>query len=69
MIITRKSIISGTLYIRDLDVTQAQLVAYEDGALLQDAFPQLSADDREFIKTGISSLEWLQMSGCQECDI
>lgn len=69
MIITRKSIISGTLYTRDLDVTQAQLVAYEDGALLQDAFPQLSADDREFIKTGISSLEWLQMSGCQECDI
>ena len=69
MIITRKSIISGTLYTRDLDVTQEQLVAYEDGALLQDAFPQLSADDREFIKTGISSLEWLQMSGCQECDI
>jgi len=69
MIITRKSQFSGTLYTRDLDVTQAQLVAYEDGALLQDAFPQLSADDREFIKTGISSLEWLQMSGCQECDI
>jgi len=69
MIITRKSQFSGTLYTRDLDVTQEQLVAYEDGALLQDAFPQLSADDREFIKTGISSLEWLQMSGCQECDI
>jgi hypothetical protein len=68
MIITRKSIISGTLYTRDLDVTQAQLGAYEDGALLQDAFPHLSADDREFIKTGISALEWLQMSGCQECD-
>ena len=68
MIITRKSIISGTLYTRDLDVTQAQLVAWEEGALLQDAFPHLSADDREFIKTGISALEWLQMSGCQECD-
>jgi len=69
MIITRKSQFSGTLYTRDLDVTQAQLVAYEDGALLQDAFPQLSADDREFIKTGISTLEWLQIHGCQECDI
>jgi len=69
MIITRKSQFSGTLYTRDLDVTQAQLVAYEDGALLQDAFPQLSADDREFIKTGISALEWLQIHGCQECDI
>lgn len=68
MIITRKSIISGTVYTRDLDVTQAQLVAYEDGALLQDAFPHLSADDREFIKTGISAQEWQQVSGCQECD-
>lgn len=68
MIITRKSQFSGTLYTRDLDVTQEQLVAYEDGALLQDAFPNLSADDREFIKTGISALEWQQMTGCQECD-
>lgn len=68
MIIKRHSMLSGTLYMRDLDVTQAQLVAYEDGALLQDAFPQLSASDREFIKTGISSLEWQQLHGCQECE-
>jgi len=68
MIITRKSQFSGTLYTRDLDVTQEQLVAYEDGALLQDAFPNLSADDREFGKTGISALEWQQMTGCQGCD-
>lgn len=68
MIITRKSMLSGTVYTKDLDVTQEQLVAWEEGALVQDAFPNLSADDREFIKTGISALEWLQMSGCQECD-
>ncbi len=69
MIITRKSRYSGTLYTRDLDVTQEQLDAYEGGLLLQDAFPQLSVDDREFIKTGISAQEWQQLTGCQGCDI
>jgi hypothetical protein len=28
---------------------------YEEGVLLQNAFPNLSADDREFIKTGIDN--------------
>jgi len=68
MIITRKSQYSGTLYTRDLDVTQEQLDAYEGGLLLQDAFPHLSVDDREFIKTGISAHEWQQLTGCQGCD-
>jgi len=33
------------------------------GALLQDAFPELNADEREFIKTGISPKEWEAMFG------
>lgn len=32
--------------------------SYEDGALLQDAFPFMSVDDREFMKTGISPSGW-----------
>ncbi len=32
--------------------------SWERGALLQNAFPNLSADEREFIKTGISPEEW-----------
>jgi hypothetical protein len=32
--------------------------SYYGGLLLQDAFPALSADDREFIKTGITTAEW-----------
>jgi hypothetical protein len=31
---------------------------WQSGALIQDAFPELSADAREFIKTGISPEEW-----------
>lgn len=29
-----------------------------EGTLIQDAFPNLSADHREFIKTGITPEEW-----------
>jgi hypothetical protein len=58
MNITRKSLISGKLHTLDLPVTEAQLQAYEDGALLQDAFPELAAPLRKFIKTGITPAEW-----------
>jgi len=37
--------------------------AWQSGALIQDAFPELSADAREFIKTGISPTEWEAMFG------
>jgi hypothetical protein len=58
MNITRKSLISGKLHTLDLPVTEAQLRAYADGALLQDAFPDLAAPLREFIKTGVTPEEW-----------
>jgi hypothetical protein len=61
MLITRQSILSGTVRTKELDVTEEQLHAYmQDGALIQNAFPNLSADDREFIMTGITSEEWAQ---------
>ncbi len=37
--------------------------AWDAGELLQDAFPTLSADEREFIKTGITPQEWDAMFG------
>ena len=59
MEITRKSFLSGITTTRELDVTKAQLDAYDTGkVLLQNAFPNLSAGDREFIKTGITEEEW-----------
>jgi hypothetical protein len=60
MQITRTNPFTGKTNTRDLDVTEAQLIAYyEQGVLLQNAFPNLSADDREFIKTGIDN--WDEM--------
>ena len=61
--ITRKSMISGEINSMELDVTQAQLDRWQDGELIQDVFPHLSADEREFIKTAITSQEWDSIFG------
>jgi hypothetical protein len=63
MNITRTSIMSGITRTLDLPVTSQQLAAYEGGVLLQNAFPHLDADQREFIHTGITTEEWDAMVG------
>jgi hypothetical protein len=59
MLITRTNPFNGSVNTRDLDITAEQVAAYEAGALLQNAFPNLSADDREFFKTGIDNWDEL----------
>ena len=59
MIITRTSMTSGVRRSLDLPVTEAQLEAYAQGELLQNAFPNLTPGQREFIKTGITQAEWV----------
>jgi hypothetical protein len=66
MIITRTSMTSGITRSWDLPVTEAQLAAYEGGALLQNAFPNLTPGEREFIKTGITQAEWVEIFGEDE---
>jgi len=68
MNITRTSMVSGVTRTLDLPVTQQQLNNYAQGALLQDAFPHLSAGDREFIKTGITSEEWEALFGGEDVE-
>lgn len=58
MQITRTSLISGVTHTIEIPVTVEQLAAYADGALLQQAFPNLPPWQREFIKTGITGEEW-----------
>ena len=62
MKITRTSIISNMTRTVDLNVTQKQLDDYKNGLLLQDAFPNLSPSEREFIKSGITDSEWESLS-------
>jgi len=49
---------SGIERTLDLPVTEAQLTAWTSGTLCQNAFPHLSADEREFIMTGVTAEEW-----------
>lgn len=58
MIITRVSPFSGKVNSKEIPVTKEQLARWDAGELIQNAMPNISADDREFIMTGITSEEW-----------
>ena len=58
MLITRKSPFSGNTNSMEIDVTFQQLSVWEGGVLIQNAMPNLTADEREFIMTGITPEEW-----------
>jgi len=58
MQITRTSRLTGKTSVMDLNLTQAQLDAWVDGMLIQDAMPQLPPEHREFLMTGITPDEW-----------
>ena len=62
ILLERVSNISGLTHMREIDM-DAQLFAvaheaWETGTLIQNAFPNLDADDREFIRSGITPSEW-----------
>tara|TARA_R100001443_G_scaffold29876_2_gene43203 strand:+ start:320 stop:547 length:228 start_codon:yes stop_codon:yes gene_type:complete len=61
MRIIRRSLVSGETNVMDLPVTQMQLQEWQDGALIQNVFPDLTPDEREFIQTGITPNEWQQV--------
>jgi hypothetical protein len=61
MLITRTSTLSGHTSSMDIDVTLEQVASWEQGELVQNAMPNLSADEREFIMTGITPTEWNEM--------
>ena len=63
MEITRKSEFSGKVNTMDLDVTQAQIDAWQGGELIQNAMPNLNPDEREFLMTGATPQEWEDMFG------
>ncbi len=49
-VITKKEVV--------VKVPAEELFAYRQGALIQDAFPNMSKDDREFLISGISKEGW-----------
>lgn len=74
--ISRKSPFTGETHTMDIPLTQEE---YDAGAAkswslnpgvgtqhIQDCFPQLNADHREFLATGITPQEWKEMFGTDE---
>ena len=61
MIFQRISPFTGKLNQMDLPVTEDQVNKYNNGALIQDAFPNLTASQREFIMTGMTDDDWDNM--------
>jgi len=68
--IWRKSLISGEETTMDLDVTEEQLLEFCTPCRrkIQDIFPRLSLEEREFILTGITPQEWDDNLGEEEED-
>lgn len=68
MIVERKSIVSGKVNKMNINITPEQLFDFMNGrsGLAQEAFPDLSADEREFIISGIHPTEWEQLFGKEE---
>jgi len=64
--ITRTSMLSGIDRTKTFDITYDQYYAwYTEGELIQNAMPNLSASDREFIMTGITDEEWNDPSSAE----
>ena len=53
MTITMTHPVTGKDNDMELDVTDEQLRAWENGTLIQEAMPNLTADEREFLITGL----------------
>lgn len=53
MTITRKHPFTGQTYSKDLTITEEELDRWNKGELIQNVWPHLSSDDREYILTGI----------------
>jgi len=58
MLIRRTSPFTGIIHDWDINVSEEQLKRWRQGTSIQNAMPNLTADEREFIKTGITPQEW-----------
>ena len=58
MIIRKRNIFTGKVRELDLDVSPEQIARWQKGELIQNAMPQLSIDEREFLISGLLPEEW-----------
>lgn len=66
MLIVKKCPFTGKTNQMEIAVTDEQMEAWEGGELIQNAMPNLTPDEREFIMTGITPEEWEATFGNEE---
>lgn len=70
MLITKTSEITGVEHSLELPtVTEERLAKcwrYGGTEHIQDVFPELSSDEREFLMTGVTAEEWEEIFGVDE---
>jgi hypothetical protein len=70
MFITRQSQWSGITRTLDIPVTHEQLYEWQQrGAMIQNAMPNLTAAQREFLMTGVTEEEWKEMWGKEDEEV
>jgi hypothetical protein len=57
--VSKRSVATGALNTMVLDITQDQIADWQGGMLIQDAMPQLSAEEREFLMTGMTPADFM----------
>lgn len=59
MLITKRSMLTGNYHTYDLPITEDDLKTWQNGdGLIQNLFPDLTDDEREFLMTGVTREEW-----------
>jgi adenine C2-methylase RlmN of 23S rRNA A2503 and tRNA A37 len=66
MLITRTSPVTKVTVSLDIDITEEQMFQWLHGKVIQEAMPNISADEREFIKTGLCPDYWEYLMGEEE---
>jgi hypothetical protein len=68
MKVTRTSPLTGKENTQDLPITKEQMADWESGRVryIQNAFPNLTAAQREFILTGSTEDDWERMFGTED---
>lgn len=66
MKIVKTSPFTGRQNTMDLPITSEQIERWQNGELIQNAFPNLTPDEREFLMTGITPEDWNGIFGTEE---
>jgi hypothetical protein len=63
MKISRTSPRTGQINTMEIAVTEQQIAAWINGALIQTVMPDLTLEEREFIMTGYTPEDWAELFG------